>query len=149
MTEKELKKLSRRELLEMLILQTRRVEELEADINELNDKLQARELSVKNADSIAEASLKISGVFEDADSAAQIYLENVKKLSGEGEDLSKQLEEEGREKALRLLRDTELLCREREQRADEYCENAFRKLEQFLNAHEGLKDMLNIKTEYK
>lgn len=149
MTEKELKKLSRRELLEMLILQTRRVEELEADINELNDKLQARELSVKNAGSIAEASLKISGVFEDADSAAQIYLENVKKLSGEGEDLSKQLEEEGREKALRLLRDTELLCREREQRADEYCENAFRKLEQFLNAHEGLKDMLNIKTEYK
>lgn len=149
MTEKELKKLSRRELLEMLILQTRRVEELEADINELNDKLQARELSVKNAGSIAEASLKISSVFEDADSAAQIYLENVKKLSGEGEDLSKQLEEEGREKALRLLRDTELLCREREQRADEYCENAFRKLEQFLNAHEGLKDMLNIKTEYK
>lgn len=149
MTEKELKKLSRRELLEMLILQTRRVEELEADINKLNDKLQARELSVKNTGSIAEASLKISGVFEDADSAAQIYLENVKKLSGEGENLSKQLEEEGREKALRLLRDTELLCREREQRADEYCENAFRKLEQFLNAHEGLKDMLNIKTEYK
>ena len=67
----------------MLIIQTRKVEELEKKIEALNQKLTARELSIKNAGNIAEASLVLNEVFSSAQNAASQYLENVKQLEAE------------------------------------------------------------------
>ena len=78
MTDKQLKKLSRRELLEMLILQTRKVENLEKQLEEANRKLADKRLLVENAGSLAEAVMKLNGVFEAAEKAAQQYVENIR-----------------------------------------------------------------------
>ncbi len=79
MTDKELKRLSRADLLEMLVIQSRENEELKAKLSAAEEKLKSREIAVKESGSIAEAALKLNGVFEAAQSAAEQYLENIKK----------------------------------------------------------------------
>ena len=83
MNEKELKRLSRSELLEMLISQGKKIDRLQAKADELSAKLEDRDFSVKQAGSIAEASLRVNGVYEAAQNAADQYLVNVKRLCEE------------------------------------------------------------------
>lgn len=92
MTEKELKKLSRIELLELLVEQTERCEELERKLAEAEQKLAETEqklaeteqkfenqtLNVKEVGTLAEACLKVNKIFEAADAAAKQYLANIK-----------------------------------------------------------------------
>ena len=80
MTDKELKKLSRAELLEMLIEQSKRADELQAKLDKAEEELNSRQLKVDEAGSIAEASLRLSGVFEAAQAASEQYLENIRAL---------------------------------------------------------------------
>lgn len=80
MTEKELHKLKRAELLEMMLAQSREIEVLRARIEELETKLADREIRIRESGSIAEAALKLNGIFEAAQAAADQYLENVRRL---------------------------------------------------------------------
>ncbi len=81
MADKELKKLGRKELLEMLIIQTRKSEQLERQVKELEEKLADKIVKIEAAGNLAEAALKLSGVFEAAQAAAEIYLESLKSSS--------------------------------------------------------------------
>lgn len=85
MTDKELHKLKRAELLEMMIEQGREIERLQARLAEAEAKLAKRELLVAQAGSIAEASLAVHEIFEAAQRAADQYLENVKRVAAEQE----------------------------------------------------------------
>lgn len=78
MTEKELRKLNRRDLLEMLIFQTKRNDELEMKLHEAEEKLNEKNIFLEKAGSIAQAALQLSGVFEAADEAALRYLASLK-----------------------------------------------------------------------
>ncbi len=79
MTDKELRKLQRMELLEILVDQRRRIDELEKELEAANKKLQDREIRIRNSGSIAEASLALSKVFQEAQWAADLYLENIRR----------------------------------------------------------------------
>ena len=78
MTDKELRKLKRREVLEMLLEQTKENEALKNRIADLEAQLENREIILKESGSIAEAALKLNGVFEAAQKAADEYLENIR-----------------------------------------------------------------------
>ena len=78
MTDKELRRLSRRELLEMLITQTRKVEQLEKQLAEANERLRDKLIQIEESGSLAEAVMRLNGVFEAAQNAAQQYLDNIK-----------------------------------------------------------------------
>ena len=80
MTDKELKRLSRTELLELLLEQTRQREMLEQRLEEAERKLADRQLQLENAGDIAQAALQINGVMEAAQAAARQYLENIERL---------------------------------------------------------------------
>ena len=86
MTEKQLKKLSRKELLELLLVQTSRADELEAQLNEAREQLKKREILEMEAGTMAEAAMKINGVFEAVDAAAAQYLQNIKRINKLVED---------------------------------------------------------------
>lgn len=75
LTEKELRKLSRYQLLELLIIQTERANSLQKQLEAAQQKLNRREIEMTVVGSIAEASMKLSGVFEAAQRAAEMYLE--------------------------------------------------------------------------
>lgn len=78
MTDKELRKLKRIEILELLLEQSRENERLKAEIAAVNKKLEDKEIAIKESGSIAEAALKLNGIFEAAQKAADQYLENLK-----------------------------------------------------------------------
>ena len=82
MTDKELHRLSRKELLEMLLAQTQENEKLKEELRRAERQLSDRRLLQENAGSMAEAAMLLNAVFEAADRAAQQYLENVR-LSAE------------------------------------------------------------------
>ena len=88
MTDKELRRLSRKELLEMLIEQMNENEELKQKLDRAESELKDRNIMIENAGSLAEAALKLNDVFEAADRAAQQYLENVRCMAKEGNDVS-------------------------------------------------------------
>lgn len=83
MTDKELKKLNRAELLELLLEQTKRIDELEKVLEIKNKELADRKILLGTVGSIAEASLRLNEVFETAQKAADQYLLNVKRIAEE------------------------------------------------------------------
>lgn len=80
MDEKELRKLNRKELLEILLEVTEENERLKEEIILLKKNLRSKTMMIENAGSLAEASLKISKVFERVQLAADIYLRNIKQM---------------------------------------------------------------------
>ena len=121
MTDKELQKLSRSALLEMLLEQSRENDRLRAQVEELARQLSDRQFKIDQAGSIAEASMQINQVFESAQAAAEQYLENIWALSGRQEQICRQLEEESTQKANALLAETERKCRTMEAATTEKC----------------------------
>lgn len=84
MTDKELRRLSRAELLEMLLEQAEENRKLRQRLDEAERALEDRRITVARAGSLAEASLQLNQVFAVADRAARQYVENVQRLSREG-----------------------------------------------------------------
>ena len=83
MTDKELHKLSRKELLEMLLAQAQENEKLTEELQSLQKELSDRRLLQENAGSMAEAALRLNGVFEAADRAARQYLDSIRAMAAQ------------------------------------------------------------------
>ena len=83
MTEKEVRKLSRLQLLEILVEQANEIEQLKAELKETKEQLADRKIVIEQSDSLAEAALRLNGVFEAAQRAADQYLENIRHRDSE------------------------------------------------------------------
>lgn len=80
MTDRELRRLSRADLLELLLVQAKENERLRAQLAQAREQLEDRRIEIERAGSIAEASLRLSGIFQAAQLAADQYLENVHRI---------------------------------------------------------------------
>lgn len=160
MTEKELKKLKRVDLLELLLAQIKENEKLQAELQKASEELQSRKIAIENAGSIAEASLQLNGVFKAVEAAGAQYLENIQRLKLEQVDICARLEAESREKSSKLLNDTEERCRKMELETEKKCNDMIsraeiqskaywdtvtQRLEQFYSDYIGLRELLSIK----
>lgn len=85
MTEKELLKLKKSELLEIMLAQSKEIDTLREQLEEANAKLRDKKITIKESGSIAEASLKLTRVFEEAQKAADLYVENMKRRARQEE----------------------------------------------------------------
>ena len=83
MLNKELKKLSRAELLELLLLQTKENERLQAKLDEALQQLTDRRLRMEQCGDLAQAALAVNGVMEAAQAAARQYLDNIRAMEEE------------------------------------------------------------------
>ena len=117
MTDKELRKLSRAELLEMLIAQVKENEALQARLDEAAAQLEDRRIAVEESGSLAEAALRLNQVFADADAAAAQYISNLKQRSEQCE----RMEADTRKKCEEMLAKTESRCRAAEEKALAWC----------------------------
>lgn len=99
MTEKELKRLNRYQLLELLIFQTERADSLEKQLEEVKTELESRRIQLTEMGSIAEAALHLGGVFEAAQAAADVYINAAKEQAAA-------LEAEARQRAEEILKET-------------------------------------------
>ena len=83
MTDQELRKLSRADLLELLLEQSKENERLREQLRQAEERLADRKIEIETAGSIAQAALQLNGVFEAAQKAADQYLENIQRLAEE------------------------------------------------------------------
>ncbi len=122
MVEKNLKKLSRADLIELLLEQTCRVEELEKQLQLAKEQLNDKNLRITEAGSIAQASLQVNNVFESAQKAAVQYLENIRTLSEKQEEICAKREAASVEAAKQLILYTREKCRMMEQDTKKRCD---------------------------
>ncbi|MGI6249081.1 MAG: hypothetical protein ACOYJX_06725 [Acutalibacteraceae bacterium] len=73
-----LRRLNKTELFEIILEQEKLIESLETELSTARDKLEERNIQIETSGSIAEAALKLNGVFEAAQRSADQYLENIK-----------------------------------------------------------------------
>lgn len=83
MTDQEFKRLKRPELLEILLAQSREIDALREKNQQLTRQLESRRIELSRAGSIARAALELNGIFEKAQAAADMYLENVRQNAQE------------------------------------------------------------------
>lgn len=81
MTPKELKRLSRGDLLEILLELSRENEQLRQESARLRRELETRTIAIEECGSIAEAALQLSGIFQAAQAACEQYTQNIRERS--------------------------------------------------------------------
>lgn len=120
MTEKELQKKSRQDLLELLLEAEKENVSLREENEALRSELEERQLRLGKIGSIAEASLVLNGVFEAAQASADQYVQNVKRICEEKAQQVLQSEDvvrKARLEAKRIREETELTCQRMIQQA--------------------------------
>ena len=137
MTDQQLSRLTRKELLELLLALRserdaleRELEQtkaaLKAESDRADDALQQRRIQIEEAGSIAEAALQLNGVFEAAQSAAQQYLDNIAAMEEDTRKRCQAMEEEAKVKA------------------DAYWKDVSVRLEEFCKQYTWLKEILSF-----
>ena len=141
MTDKELRKLSRSDLLENRALKSR--------VDQKHDQLLDRRIAVDQAGSIAEASLQLNGVFQAAEKAAQQYLENIQRMSEEQDTIGRNIREKATEEAEAIRADAEKIRQEAEsysrkvhEQADAYWKQVIDKAAKLLKDQDALREMV-------
>ena len=94
MTDKELRRLSRSELLEMLIAQTDENSQLKIRLEQAEAQLRDRRIEIDKAGSLAEA-------------AAQQYLENIQRISSQQDAISRVIKEQSAKEAAQIRQEAE------------------------------------------
>lgn len=79
MTDKEFRKLRRSALIKIIFEYQHREQEMQAEIKALKAQLEARELKITEAGSIADAVIRLNELFETAQKTADDYIAQVKK----------------------------------------------------------------------
>lgn len=170
MTDEELRKLKRADLLELLVAQGKENEALQEKLRQAEAALWDRQIQLDEAGNIAEAALRLSGVFEAAQQASDQYLESIRKKHEETESRCARLEEtsraraeqleqeskaqaerlvaEAEEKARALTEETEAKCRamvaQAEAETREFWDMVSQRLEHFYAEHAGLRELLSL-----
>ncbi len=90
MNQKELKRLSRSDLLEMMLSLSKENEHLRKELHQAKSKLEDRTIAIEQCGSLAEAALNLNGVFEAAQAACDQYSTNIR---SQADDLLAQAQE--------------------------------------------------------
>lgn len=117
-TDKELRKLNRAELLELLILQTKQMDEMELQLTTLQEQLRERNLDIAQSGSLAEAALRLNDVFRDADKAAAQYVESARITSEKQMARCADAVAETQRRIAEMLREAERECEKKHSEAD-------------------------------
>lgn len=130
MTEKELKRLSRADLLEMLIAQSVELQTARGRIAQLEEELSSRRIHIEQAGSIAEAALKLNGVFEAAQRACDQYTENIRMLNENQDEVWAKYKEKYDLQAAEILQEAAAKCDAMKAETEAYCADLKKTTEQ-------------------
>ena len=158
MTDKDLRHLSRAELLDILYEQQKRYEDSLVENQALRQQLEERTLRIAAAGSIAEAAVQVNGVFEAAQAAADQYLASVKAAAAEmvqkTDEAQRQREailQDAKQQAEKIVQDAQaqadrLLAEAGEQAEARWAE--FRKnADALIHAHDELRMLIQPRQE--
>ncbi len=134
--------LSKNEMMMVMHDQEQEIEKLKAQVEELHTKLDGYEIKINESGSLAEASAKVSGLFEAAQLTVDTYLANMKRRDEEAEavfaDVQKQAEQ--------IIAEAEDVAAKRLTAADAEIEEKWAVIESRLlvmyESHKGLRELV-------
>lgn len=142
--EKELRKMSRTELIEIIYA----LKTSEDDLNKKNETLKAQlnqhKIDIAEAGSIAEAAFKLNDVFGVAQSAADDYLNAIKDANQKAE----QILSEAKDKADALKEQTQAECQQMKEQTDEEIKKRWTDFENRVNEYLNKYQELSILLEH-
>ena len=103
MTDKEVKRLSRSQLIEIIYQLQTREEELIDKNQRLEEELRSKRIRMENAGNIAEAALELNDVFQSAQNAAAQYLSEIQMVREAAEKERQQIIFAAQEEAQQIL----------------------------------------------
>ena len=130
MTDRQLRKLNRTDLLKLLLEEKKESEALRKQLQEMQLQLECKQLNLSQSGSLAEAALKLSGIFEAAETACQYYTETIRNLSGRQEEICRKMEQETREKCDRMLEQARQMSRVYWEEYTEKCSRYMKSMEE-------------------
>ena len=151
---KELRRMKRKDLLELLLEQSKENEDQrlllavqKKKILHLEQRLADKRIDIAEAGSLAEASLKLNGIFDAAQAAAQQYLDNLKTT----DERCAKMEDDTKARCDAMTEEAVQKCEELNRKAQEEVEQRWEtlseRLEKFYEAHVGLKELLTSSGE--
>lgn len=147
MTDKELRRLSRSELLEMLIAQTEENSQLKIRLEQAEAQLRDRKIAINNAGSLAEAALSLNGVFQAAEAAAQQYLENIQRISSQQDAISCAIKEQSAKEAAQIRQEAEAYSQKVHANADAYWKQVTARASKLQADQEAIREMIQADGE--
>ncbi|MGN1333965.1 MAG: hypothetical protein ACI4U1_02520 [Anaerovoracaceae bacterium] len=144
MTDKEIRRLSRSELLQMLISQMEENEVLNEKLKKTEEELNKRCIAVEKAGSLAEAALSINEVFKAADAAASQYIENIEMLITKQETVCKNIQADAEKKALKIINDANEYKKKAKAEADNYWNQIKISVDNLLKDYQSLLNKMGV-----
>ena len=107
MISKELKRLSRRELVDIIYQLKKNEQEMQEEIESLKTELQDKRIRISTAGSIADAAMSVTNVFSTAQMTADLYLREISYMKENTEKECAKKIEEAEKKVREILADGE------------------------------------------
>ena len=134
MTDQELRRLSRADLIDIIYTLQQQKEQAEQQLAQAQAQLQDRQLRLASAGSIAEAALSLNGVFDAAQAAADQYLQAVRTSAAETQAQKEQI-------LVDAERQTKEIVDTAEHQAAEHWKRFQLQAGQLIQAHAELQEM--------
>ena len=122
MFNKELKKLSRRELVDLLYQMKKNEEQMQEEIAALQQAVEDKRLRISVAGSIAEAAMDITNLMSTAQMTADLYLREISCMKIDAEEECRRMIEDARKKADKIVADGEKRLADLEERYQVECQ---------------------------
>ena len=107
MVGKELKKLHRRELMDIIYQMKKNEQQMQAEIASLQEALQDKRIRLSTAGSISEAAASITNIFSAAQKTADLYLHEISCMKEDTEKVCTKMIEDANNTVARILSDGE------------------------------------------
>lgn len=147
MTDKEFKRLKRSQLIEIIYELQLEQQKLTEEKEELQRKLDAQQIRIENAGSIAEATAALSDIFAVAQQTADKYLAEVQNANMLREQQSKELlasaQTEAEEMISKAEKQSDELKKKTQNDVEEQWSQFQKNVTDVLNSHDELKSFLN------
>ena len=123
MKKNEYSKLSRQDLIELLITKIEENEKLAEKVSQMETELENRKIKLNRAGNIAQAALSLNGIFEKAQEAADEYVLSIKEVDEfTAKTLIDAMYEEAEQERIRLEDETKAHCEELKEDVSKECD---------------------------
>lgn len=141
-SEKDLRHMKRNDLVEIIYQYQQNEKTLREENEALKKALEDKSIKIDEAGSLAEAALKLNGVFEAAQAAAEQYLTEVRALTETAKSKEQKILDDAQIQADALCAQTKIECSLMKHQTSEECKRLKEEVRQFLQSQDGLRELL-------
>ena len=142
MTDRELRRLSRMELIDIIYELQKQKEAADEKMEQLQEKLNQRELRITKAGSIAEAAMGLNGVFEAAQAAADQYLRSIQNAAFDSQRKLDAAEAQRKEILSGAEKKAQAIVEAAERQVSEKWDRFEKRANELIAAHEELQRLI-------